>query len=161
MNIKDVDHWIYFVHTCITGIAAWLFSKIGILSPLLGMFALMMLVDYITGMLASKYEALEHPGNPGYGWNSQKGAKGILLKVGCLCIIAVAMVVDFIIISVGGEIGLQTTQKGFFAICVTVWYLLNELLSIIENVGRTGVPIPDWLAKYISVLKTKVDPEDK
>ncbi|WP_347223610.1 phage holin family protein, partial [Bacteroides congonensis] len=40
---------------------------------------------------------------------------------------------------------------------VTVWYLLNELLSIVENAGRMGAPVPDWLAKYIAMLKNKID----
>ena len=37
------------------------------------------------------------------------------------------------------------------------WFLLNEMLSIIENAGRMGVPIPEWLGKYIAVLKTRID----
>lgn len=40
---------------------------------------------------------------------------------------------------------------------VAVWYLLNELLSIIENAGRMGGPVPEWLRKYIAVLKDKID----
>ncbi len=38
-----------------------------------------------------------------------------------------------------------------------VWYILNEALSITENAGRIGAPIPAWLTKYIAVLKDKID----
>ena len=40
---------------------------------------------------------------------------------------------------------------------MTVWYLLNEALSITENAGRMGAPVPEWLSKYIAVLKNKID----
>ena len=43
---------------------------------------------------------------------------------------------------------------------MAVWYLLNELLSIVENAGRMGAAVPDWLLKYIAVLKDKIDSND-
>ena len=43
------------------------------------------------------------------------------------------------------------------SLLITVWYLLNETLSIIENAGRMGAPVPAWLMKYIAALKNKID----
>jgi len=43
------------------------------------------------------------------------------------------------------------------SLLVTVWYLLNEALSITENAGRMGAPVPGWLMKYIAALKSKID----
>jgi len=43
------------------------------------------------------------------------------------------------------------------SLLVAVWYLLNEALSITENAGRMGAPVPDWLMKYIAALKNKID----
>ena len=116
-----------------------------------------MAIDYITGMLASKTEAIDHPEDPDYGWNSKKGAKGIIKKVGYLCMIAVAMMVDYVILHVSSEIGVDITLKAFFGLMVAVWYLLNEALSIIENAGRMGAPVPEWLKQYIAVLKDKIE----
>ncbi len=113
--------------------------------------------DYLTGMAASKVEALDQPGDPAYGWNSKKGMKGILKKVGYLCVIAVAMVVDYVILIVAKEAELPVKAKVLFGLLVTVWYIFNELLSIIENAGRMGSPVPAWLAKYIAVLRTGVE----
>lgn len=138
-------------------VGAWLFSRIGILLYVIFILAVMMFVDYLTGMLASKREALDHPNDPAYGWSSTKGAKGIIKKVGYLCVISVAMVVDYIIRKAAIEVGLQFDIKAIFGLMVAVWYLLNELLSIIENAGRMGAPIPDWLTRYISVLKNKIE----
>lgn len=52
---------------------------------------------------------------------------------------------------------LSAPEQAFFALLVAVWYFLNEVLSIIENVGRMGAPVPEWLSKYIAVLKNKID----
>lgn len=138
----------------------FLSDRLGILFPVLGTLMLMMVVDYITGMLASKVEALDHPGDKTYGWTSKKGAKGIIKKVGYLCVIAVAMVVDFIIVRLSKELGYQMPVTAFFGLMVAVWYILNELLSIIENAGRMGANVPAWLSQYIAVLKDKIDSND-
>lgn len=139
---------------------AFLSNKLGILFPVLCALAAMMVVDYLTGMLASKNEAIDHPQDPEYGWSSKKGAKGIIKKVGYLCVIAVAMVVDYVIATVSGTLGFTMPASAFFGLLVAVWYLLNELLSIIENAGRMGAAVPEWLLKYIAVLKDKIDSAD-
>lgn len=141
--------------------AAWLSARLGILLYVILILAAAMVIDYITGMLASKTEAIDHPDDPDYGWNSKKGAKGIIKKVGYLCVIAVAMMVDYIILNVAASVGIEITLKAFFGLMVTVWYLLNEALSIIENAGRMGAPVPDWLRQYIAVLKSKIESKEE
>lgn len=137
---------------------AWLSAELGILFHVLALLTIMMAVDYLTGMIASKKEAIEHPEDPSKGWNSKKGAIGIFKKVGYLCVIAVAMVVDFVIVKVAVSLGYtEISAKAMFGLLAAVWYLLNELLSIVENAGRMGAPVPQWLAKYIAVLKNKID----
>jgi len=143
----------------LTTVGAFLSAKLGILFPVLCVFAGMMVVDYISGMLASKAEAIDHPGDTGYGWNSKKGARGIIKKVGYVCVIAVAIVVDYVIVTFSGKLGFQMPGTAFFGLLVTIWYLLNELLSIIENAGRMGANVPEWLRKYIAVLRDKIDNE--
>lgn len=147
----------YWIQAAVAGVIAWLSARLGVLFPVLIVLAIMMVADYISGMMASKTEAIDHPDDPNYGWSSKKGAKGIIKKVGYICIIAVGMVVDFIILKVAAEIGFEINTKAFFGLLVAVWYLLNELLSIIENAGRMGAPVPEWLRKYIAVLKNKID----
>lgn len=150
-----------YLYNMIQGAAAaflaWLSAKLGLLGPVLLILAGAMVLDYLTGMAASKYEALEHPEDPSYGWSSKRGAEGILKKFGYLCVIAVAMIVDYIILHVAAEVGITLSLKAFFGLLVTVWYILNELLSIIENAGRMGAPVPEWLTKYVAVLKNKID----
>ncbi len=141
----------------VSAISAWLFSRMGVLLYVIMFLGIAMAIDYVTGMLASKTEAIDHPEDLSLGWNSKKGAKGIIKKVGYLCVIAVAMIVDYVILHVTSAIGMEVTVKAFFGLMVRVWYLLNEALSIIENAGRMGAPIPDGLKNYIAILKTKIE----
>ena len=138
-------------------IIAYLSDKLGILFPVLCVLTGAMIIDYFTGMLASKKEAIEHPGDKNYGWCSKKGALGIIKKVSYLCVIATAMMVDYVISVTSGYLNITMPVTTFFGLLVAVWYLLNELLSIIENAGRMGGPVPDWLCKYISILKNKIE----
>lgn len=152
-----MDKYVIAIQGFCTAVGAWISAKLGILQPVLIILLIMMVMDYITGMLAAKKEALEHPNDKNYGWSSKKGAQGIIKKVGYLCIIAVAMVVDYIILHVAGGMGITVSAKAFFALLVAVWYVLNELLSIVENSGRMGAQVPEWLCKYIAVLKEAID----
>lgn len=152
-----MEKYVVAIQAALAAFGAWISAKLGILGPVLLLLMGTMVLDYITGMLASRQEALQYPDNPEYGWNSRKGAQGIIKKVGYLCIIAVAMVVDYIVLHVAASMGITVSARAFFALLVAVWYILNEILSIIENAGRMGAQVPDWLCKYIAVLKEAVD----
>lgn len=81
---------------------------------------------------------------------------GAAKKVAYLFVIAVAMVIDYIIIQTSDVLKF-TLPNTILSLLVTVWYLLNEALSITENAGRMGAPVPGWLMKYIAALKSKID----
>jgi len=104
-------------------------------SILLQMLLTLVLVDYSTGLLASGYEGK---------LSSKVGFKGILKKVMIFAMVAVAHAID----SVLGE-------NHFFRDATIFFYLANEVLSIIENTGRMGIPIPSVLSKAVDVLKDK------
>lgn len=139
-----------------TGVVAYLSHKLGVTFYLLGLLLVLMAIDYVSGMAASAVEAIDHPDDKRYGWSSKKGAKGIAKKVAYLCVIAVSMVIDYIVIRTSGVLGVALPNT-MLSLLVSVWYLLNEALSIIENAGRIGAPVPNWLMKYIAALKDKID----
>ena len=149
------------VQAVMSAVVAWLLARMGLLFYAVCILAGAMVLDYVTGMLAAKSEALQHPDNPDYGWNSKRGAEGIIKKVGYLCVIAVAMIVDYIILNVAAQIGADLQLKAFFGLLVAVWYILNELLSIIENAGLMGIPIPAAIMRAIEILKNKAESEGK
>ena len=55
-----------------TGVIAFLSEKLGITFNLLGLLVFLMVVDYISGMIASMVEAIDHPEDTSYGWSSKK-----------------------------------------------------------------------------------------
>ena len=154
-----MERYLTSLRIFIVAVVAWLSDRLGILLPLLAVLCAFMVIDYLTGMGASKKEAIDHPGDTAYGWNSRKGAKGILKKVGYVCVIAVAVALDYVILMLAGQIGIDAHGTTFFGLLATVWYILNEMLSITENAGRMGADIPAWLLRYIAVLKDKIDDE--
>lgn len=143
-----------------TGVVAYLSHKLGVTFYLLGLLLVLMVIDYVSGMAASAVEAIDHPDDKRYGWSSKKGAKGIAKKVAYLCVIAVSMVIDYIVIRTSGVLGVALPNT-MLSLLVSVWYLLNEALSIIENAGRIGAPVPNWLMKYIAALKNKIDSHEE
>lgn len=143
-----------------TGVVAYLSQKLGVTFYLLGLLLVLMVIDYVSGMAASAVEAIDHPDDRRYGWSSKKGAKGIAKKVAYLCVIAVSMVIDYIVIRTSGVLGVALPNT-MLSLLVSVWYLLNEALSIIENAGRIGAPVPNWLMKYIAALKNKIDSHEE
>lgn len=144
------------IQVCVTGLVAYLSQKLGVTFYLLGILLCLMVIDYLSGMAASAVEALDHPDDKSYGWSSRKGAKGIAKKVAYLFVIAVGMVIDYVIIQTSGVLGFNLPNT-MLSLLVTVWYMLNEALSITENAGRMGAPVPEWLMKYIAALKSKID----
>ena len=144
------------IQVCVTGLVAYLSQKLGVTFYLLGILLCLMVIDYLSGMAASAVEALDHPDDKSYGWSSKKGAKGIAKKVAYLFVIAVGMVIDYVIIQTSGVLGFNLPNT-MLSLLVTVWYMLNEALSITENAGRMGAPVPEWLMKYIAALKNKID----
>lgn len=141
----------------LAAVIAWLGNRLGILFPMLGVLCVLMIIDYATGMSASKKEALDHPENPAYGWCSKKGAKGIMKKVGYISVVTVAVIMDYMIALLAQHLGLGIHRSVFFGILVTAWYILNEALSITENASRLDADVPKWMLKYIAVLKKKID----
>ena len=98
----------------VTVLIAYLSQKLGVTFYLLGILLCLMVIDYLSGMAASAVEALDHPDDKSYGWSSRKGAKGIAKKVAYLFVIAVAMVIDYIIIQTSDVLGFTLPYNSVF-----------------------------------------------
>ena len=105
---------------------------------------LVMMADYITGLAAAWYKK---------ELSSRVGIAGILKKIGYLFGVAVAVVADWIIRTAGTKIGVDLGEFYLFGLLVTVWMILNECISILENIAVLGVPLPKFLAELVSRLK--------
>lgn len=104
-------------------------------------FALQVLIifvflDYVTGMVASGTEGK---------LSSQAGFKGIFRKVLIFVLVTMGHLVD-------GYLG---TGNSMFRDGVIAFFVANEALSIVENSGRMGLPIPPVITRMVDALKDK------
>lgn len=141
-------------------IGAWIGDKLGIICPALLLLCILMIIDYISGMLASKKEALEHPENKKYGWSSQKSIIGVYKKIGYILIIIVAASIDYLLFEFAEEMNINFITKTVFGLLVTVWLIINELISVLENAGRMGVVLPQFIANVLTELKKEIEDKD-
>ncbi len=141
-------------------VGAWIGNKFGLLIPILCLLLFLMFLDYISGMVASKKEAIEHPNNKKYGWSSKKGVLGIYKKIGYILTVFVAICIDYLIYKFVDELGLQYNSHTYFGLLVTIWFIINEILSILENAGRMGVELPKFLKRTLTELQKDIDNTD-
>ena len=142
----------------VTVAVSWIAARLGGLFVPVILLMVMMALDYVTGMLAAKAEAIAHPENPEYGWSSRKGILGIIKKIAYIFLVVVAVSLDHILVQAAAPLGFDL-PRAIFGLLVTVWLVLNEMLSIVENAGRMGAPVPPWLARCVASLKDKIDQE--
>lgn len=83
---------------------------------------IIIILDYITGVLAAIYNKK---------LNSKIGIKGIVKKVGYLCLVALAVIVDKI-----------TGQTGIIRSIVIYFLVSNDGISIIENLVEMNIKVP-------------------
>lgn len=101
-----------------------------------------MVIDYATGIIVA--EVFHRSGKSKSGaLESRAGFKGLCRKGMILLILLVACRLDLML------------GTGYIKDCVCIAFVVNETLSIIENAGLMGVPIPQVLIKAIDVLKAK------
>lgn len=123
------------------GIAAAIGATMGYLYgnwyPLVGILVAFIVIDYISGVLAAAYIGK---------LSSKVGFHGIAKKVMTFFIVAVAHLSDQIF--------------GFDHIAMNAaiyFYLANELISIVENAGRMGLPVPNRIKNMIELFNERDD----
>lgn len=138
-------------HGIITLIAAGVAAYFNIIAIPIIVLTVAMLVDYITGMAAAYVNA---------ELSSRRGIKGIFKKLGYYSLVCVGVTLDYILCSGLAQIGIEG-NKILFGLIVTVWLIINELISILENLSRLDVPIPKFLKSVVERLKNNVDDKIK
>ena len=67
------------------------------------------------------------------------------------------IMVDILMDTMMEYIGIKSTIKGSFCLLITVWFILGEAISILENASRMGVKVPRFFRKIISELQKDID----
>lgn len=114
--------------------------------------SIFMVLDYCTGMVKA-WKSCE--------LSSKIGIDGIVKKVCYMVLVVVAMGVDYLIYSGLVAVNIENVQFNMlFGMLVSIWLIINEMISIVENLGAIGVPIPDFLKKILKKLKVSSERKD-
>ena len=117
-----------------TSIGAFLSIVFGGLDNLIITLCAFMIIDYITGVLSAIYNKK---------LSSQIGYKGIIKKVTMLIVVAVSALLQ-------NEVGIPAVRD-----IVILFFISNEGISILENVGNTGLKLPPKLKEILMQLRDK------
>ena len=130
----------FFILSGVACVGAAIASLLGGWTGAMTTLVILMLIDYVTGIIvAGVFHA--SPKSSGGALSSAVGFKGICRKFVILLIVVVACRVDLLLDS---NIIRDATCIGFCA---------NELVSITENAGLMGIPLPRKLVEAIEVLR--------
>ena len=99
-------------------------------------------IDYITGLIVAGVFHNSNKSQTG-ALESRAGWKGLFRKGMTLLMVLIACRLDLVM------------GTNFVRDAVVIAYIVNECISIIENTGLMGLPIPAALTKAIDVLKQK------
>lgn len=105
-------------------------------------------VDYLTGLIVAGVFHKSGKSESG-ALESLAGWKGLCRKGMTLLVVLVACRLDLIM------------GSSFIRDAVIIAFIANETISIVENAGIMGVPIPSVIVKAIEVLKKKAESEDE
>lgn len=103
-----------------------------------------MVIDYITGIIVAGVFHKSKKTESG-SLESRVGWKGLVKKFVTLLFIIIAVRLDMLI------------GNSYVRDAVCIAFITNETLSIIENAGLMGIPLPNVITKALEILKSKED----
>ena len=121
------------IQVIIAAIGGWLGYFLGGCDGLLIALIVFVTVDYITGVMCAVADKK---------LSSEVGFKGICRKVLIFLLVGIANIIDVQVIHTGSV--LRTA--------VIFFYLSNEGVSLLENAGHLGLPIPEQLKTVLEQL---------
>ena len=122
------------VQTAAAAIGGYLGYFVGGVDGLMTALIIFMVIDYITGLMCAIVDRK---------LSSEVGFKGICKKV-------LIMIVDLHVVGTG-----QALRSA-----VICFYLSNEGVSVLENAGHLGLPIPEKLKDILAQLHNRSDKDN-
>lgn len=136
--MKEFWNMIQLVFTAIGG---WLGWFLGGCDGLLFALIAFVVIDYITGVMCAVSD---------HTLSSEVGFRGICRKVLIFLLVGIANILDVQVIGTGSV--LRTA--------VIFFYISNEGVSLLENAGHLGLPIPQKLKDILAQLHDRADGTD-
>lgn len=137
--MKEFWNGIQIVFTMIGG---WLGYFLGGCDGLLIALAMFVVMDYISGIMCAIADKT---------LSSEVGFKGICRKVLIFVLVGIANILDVQVIGTGSV--LRTA--------IIFFYISNEGISLLENAGYLGLPIPEKIKTVLEQLHDRAEREEK
>lgn len=131
--MKEIWNWVQVALTALGGFLGWL---LGGFDGFLYALVTLMVADYITGVMCAIVDKK---------LSSEVGFRGIFKKVLIFVMVGIGHIIDTNLI---GDGSMLRTAIIFF-------YCSNEGVSMLENAGRLGLPIPEKLKDILAQLHNK------
>ena len=138
MRWDDVVKWL-------AGIAGALAGLLGEWNVFLTVLAIMMVLDYVTGLIVAWRG--KSPKSETGGVSSKVGFDGLIKKAFIMVVVLVATLLDT-------AIGNATHV---FQMAAVMYYIANEGISILENTALMGVQYPKFVIKALETMREKND----
>lgn len=139
------------VKVTVIAVVSALMSWLGILAVPVLLLVGCNIIDYATGLCAVKYR--------NDSISSYKSIRGITKKVCMWLLVVVGAFIDALIQYAVECAGIGLTVPFVVATVVAVWLVVNEIISILENMSDIGVNMPPFLLPLMKYIKKQV--EDK
>lgn len=137
------------IKVTVTAVVSALMSWLGILAVPVFLLVGCNLIDYFTGLCAAKYRT--------ESINSYKGIRGIIKKVCMWLLVLIGAWIDILINYAVECAGVSLTIPFIVATVVAVWLVVNEIISILENMLDIGVTMPPFLLPVVKYIKKQVE----
>lgn len=137
--MKEFWNTIQFIFTVIGG---WLGYFLGGCDGLLYALLAFVAADYLTGVMCAISDK---------SLSSEIGFKGICRKVLIFLLVGIANILDVQVIGTGSV--LRTA--------VVFFYISNEGISLLENAGHLGLPIPEKMKSVLQQLHDRSEKGDE
>ena len=133
--MKEIWTWIQVALAAVGGFLGWF---LGGMDGMLYALIAFVVIDYITGVMCAVVDKK---------LSSEVGFKGIFKKVLIFVMVGIANILDGQIIGTGSVL---RTAAVFF-------YISNEGVSLLENAGHIGLPIPQKLKAVLAQLHDRAE----
>lgn len=134
------EFWL-MIQAVFTGLGGWIGYYLGGCDGLLYALIAFVIVDYLTGVMCAIADKK---------LSSNVGFKGICRKVLIFLLVGIANIIDVQVIG----------QEGILRTAVIFFYLSNEGVSLLENAGHLGLPIPEKLKVVLEQLHDRAEKEN-
>ena len=128
------------IQVTFAGFGGWIGYYLGGCDGLLYALIAFVVIDYLTGVMCAIADKK---------LSSNVGFKGICRKVLIFLLVGIANIIDVQVIG----------QEGILRTAVIFFYLSNEGLSLLENAGHLGLPIPKQLKDVLEQLHNRSEKE--